>query len=264
MEALIPNSFQELFEVAKNFDSFPKPTSDSLLQNMGFRASSLNAQAPIFYAGDYTQGKYLYLDPSCELLFGFTREYIANAGHSFYNSLIHPDDYSIFNRLIFPENIKFLQKQPHTDRLNFSCSYNYRVKIKSGQWLTVLQRGTYFLHPTEGKPLASVGFIIDITHFKEGTSIIHTIERIDRGFSVLSKEPVYKAVYYPQKENNLLSKREMEILQMLHNGLSSKEIAAELHISVNTVINHRKNMLQKTFTNNVTSLIHFGLRNGLL
>lgn len=264
MKNIIPNSFQELFEVAKNFDNFPKPTSDFLLQNMGYKTSSLNAQAPIFYAGDYTQGKYLYLDPSCEILFGFNREYIANAGHSFYNSLIHPDDYIIFNRFIFPETIKFLQCQPHSERLNFSCSYNYRVKIKSGQWLTVLQRGTYFLHPTEGNPLASVGFIIDITHFKDDTRIIHTIERIDRGFSVLSKEPVYKAVYYPQKESSILSRREMEILQMLHKGFSSKEIAAILHISNNTVVNHRKNMLRKTLTNNVTGLIHYALRNGLL
>jgi len=234
MQALIPNSYQELFEQAGTFYDFPKPKADFLLQNMGFKASSLNAQAPIFYAGDYTLGKYLYLDPSCEILFGYTKEYIADGGHSFYNSLIHPDDYKIFNKIIFPESIRFLQKQHHLERLNFSCSYNYRVKVKSGQWLTVLQRGTYFLHPTENHPLASVGFIIDITHFKEDIRIIHTIERIDRNFSVLSKEPVYKAIYYPQQENDLLSKREMEVLQMLHEGLSSKEIANKLHISENT------------------------------
>src|SRR5688500_10923203 len=131
MQALIPNSFQELFEQAGNFYAFPKPKADVLLQNMGFKASSLNAQAPIFYAGDYTQRKYLYLDPSCEILFGYSKEYLADAGHSFYNSLIHPDDYRIFNKVIFPESIKFLQKQEHSERLNFSCSYNYRVKVKS-------------------------------------------------------------------------------------------------------------------------------------
>lgn len=264
MKTLIPNSYQELFDIAKSFDDIAKPTSDFLLQNMGFKTSSLNAQAPIFYAGDYTQGKYLYLDPSCEILFGFDREYIANNGHSFYNSLIHPDDYNIFNKQIFPESIKFLKKQPPSERLNFSCSYNYRVKVRSGKWLSVLQRGTYFLHPTEGKPLASVGFIIDITHFKDDTKIVHTIERIDRTFSVLAKEPVYKALYYPQKENGILSRREMEILQMLYKGLSSKAIASALKISNNTVVNHRKNMLRKTLTNNVTGLIHFALQNGLI
>ncbi len=264
MQALIPSSYQDLFEQAGNFFGYQKPSAETLLINMGFKAASLNAQAPLYYAGDYTLGKYLYLDPSCEILFGYSKEYIADAGHNFYNSLIHPDDYRIFNKIIFPESIKFLKKQDPSDRLNFSCSYNYRVKVKSGQWLTVLQRGTYFLHPNEGYPLASVGFIIDITHFKEDTRIIHTIERIDRNFSVLSKEPVYKAIYYPHKENNLLSKREMEVIQMLHEGFSSKEIANKLGISENTIVNHRKNMLQKTNTKNVTSLIHFAITNGII
>ena len=86
MQALIPNSYQELFEQAGSFYDFPKPKADFLLENMGFKASSFNAQAPIFYAGDYTQGKYLYLDPSCEILFGYTKEYLAHSGHKFYNS----------------------------------------------------------------------------------------------------------------------------------------------------------------------------------
>lgn len=264
MQSLIPNSYQELFEQASNFYAFPIPKADFLLQNMGFKGSSLNAQAPIFYAGDYTQGKYLYLDPSCEIVFGYSKEYLADEGHSFYNSLIHPDDYRIFNKIIFPESIKFLQNQPHSERLKFSCSYNYRVKIRSGEWLTVLQRGTYFLHPTEGYPLASVGFIIDITHFKEDTSMIHTIERIDRNFSVLSKEPVYKAIYYPQQKSELLSKREMEVLQMLRQGLSSKAIANKLNISENTIVNHRKNMLRKTNTKNVAELVTFTLKNKII
>jgi PAS domain-containing protein len=221
MQSFISNSYAELFELAGNYHNFPKPSADHLLQNMGYRALSLNAQAPIFYAGDYTQGKYLYLDPSCELLLGYNKEYIASAGQHFFNSLIHPADYRIFNTHVFPENMRFLQHQPAAERLNYSCSYNYRVKVRAGHYITVLQRSTYYLHPITGHPLASVGFIIDISHFKEGSSIVHTIERIDRNFSVLSAEPVLKAVYYPDKEVSLLSKRETEILQLIVAGSTS-------------------------------------------
>jgi DNA-binding CsgD family transcriptional regulator len=263
MHNLIPSTYQELFDAAEHYYSFPKPQTQELLQNMGYRASSLNAQAPIFYAGDYTRGVYLHLDPSCEILLGFTKEFLANQGHEFYNSLIHPNDYMIFNQKIFPETINFYRKLDPSERLNYSCSYNYRVRVKSNKYLTVLQRGTYYLHPETGIPLANVGFIIDITHFKEDTKMIHTIEKIDRNFSVLSAEPVYKAIYYPQKENTGLTKRENEILQMIVDGLSSKKISEKLFISIHTINNHRKNILQKTGCTNTSELLSYALKNGL-
>jgi DNA-binding CsgD family transcriptional regulator len=264
MEFLISASYQDLFEQASSYHSFPKPTAEMLLQKMGYKTISLNAQAPIFYAGDYTKGQYLYLDPSCELLLGYNKEYIASAGQHFYNNLIHPSDYKIFNVDIFPQNIRFLKKQPLADRLNYSCSYNYRLKVRSGNYIMVLQRATYYLHPETGHPLASVGFIINITHFKEGTSIVHTIERIDRNFSTLSAEPVFKAVHYPDIKNGLLSKRESQILQLIYNGLNSKEIADRLYLSVHTINNHRKNILRKTNTSNITETIRYAQTNGLL
>lgn len=263
-QSLIPDSFEDLFRQAGHYHDCQKPTSEVLLRNMGYKAASMNAQAPIFYAGDYMLGKYLYLDPSCEIVFGFTRDYIASGGHSFYNSRIHPDDYRIFNKKIFPESIRLLQKLPSEERLNFSCSYNYRVRIKSGEWLTVLQRGTYFLHPEAGHPLASVGFIIDITHFKEDTKIIHTIERIDRDFSVLSKNPYYKAIYYPVPEKGTLTTREIEVLQAIYEGLNSRQISYKLNISENTVVNHRKNMLKKTNTKNSAELLRYAINNKLI
>jgi DNA-binding CsgD family transcriptional regulator len=120
------------------------------------------------------------------------------------------------------------------------------------------------LHPVTGHPLASVGFVIDITHFKEGTKIIHTIERIDRNFSVLSAEPVYKMVYYPDKNSDLLSKREVEILQLIYEGLSSQKISEKLFVSIYTINNHRKNILHKTNCNNTSELLGYALKNGLL
>jgi DNA-binding NarL/FixJ family response regulator len=49
--------------------------------------------------------------------------------------------------------------------------------------------------------------------------------------------------------------REKEIILLIEKNLSTKEIAAELHISVRTVETHRKNILKKTDTNNSLSLI---------
>ena len=53
----------------------------------------------------------------------------------------------------------------------------------------------------------------------------------------------------------LLSKREKEILQLVFDGMTNKEIANKLFISFETVKSHRKNILSKTESRNTASLI---------
>jgi two-component system invasion response regulator UvrY len=54
-----------------------------------------------------------------------------------------------------------------------------------------------------------------------------------------------------------LSLREIEIIQLIKEGHSSKEIAANLHISVRTAEVHRRNILKKLKLNNTASLINY-------
>ena len=56
---------------------------------------------------------------------------------------------------------------------------------------------------------------------------------------------------------NNLSDREMQIVRALKGGLSSKEIASELSISLKTVEVHRHNILKKLKLKNTVSLINF-------
>jgi two-component system, NarL family, nitrate/nitrite response regulator NarL len=58
-----------------------------------------------------------------------------------------------------------------------------------------------------------------------------------------------------QTDEAHLTIREKEIILLLEKNLSSKEIATTLNISVRTVETHRKNILKKTDTNNLLSLI---------
>lgn len=54
----------------------------------------------------------------------------------------------------------------------------------------------------------------------------------------------------------LLTSREMEIAQLVAQGMSSKQIAAQLFISEETVKTHRRRMLQKNNLNNFPQLIY--------
>ncbi len=56
---------------------------------------------------------------------------------------------------------------------------------------------------------------------------------------------------------NSLSKREIEVVQLIKEGLSSKEIAKSLTISLKTVEVHRYNILHKLKLKNTASLVNF-------
>jgi len=60
-----------------------------------------------------------------------------------------------------------------------------------------------------------------------------------------------------------LTEREREILQLLAEGRSSKEIAAHLGVSVKTVETHRRNMMQKLNMRSVAELTKYAIREGL-
>lgn len=62
---------------------------------------------------------------------------------------------------------------------------------------------------------------------------------------------------------NLLSKRELEIVKLIREGLSSKEIAVRLDLSLKTVEVHRYNILKKLGLKNAAALVNFINAHGL-
>ena len=61
-----------------------------------------------------------------------------------------------------------------------------------------------------------------------------------------------------------LSKREIEVLGLVADGLINSEIADELFTSKRTVETHRQNIMEKTQTRNTASLIKLAVRQVLL
>jgi DNA-binding NarL/FixJ family response regulator len=63
---------------------------------------------------------------------------------------------------------------------------------------------------------------------------------------------------------DLLSDREREVLQMIAEGRSNKEVANLLNISVTTVETHRGHILQKLDIHGVPELILYAVRKGII
>jgi DNA-binding NarL/FixJ family response regulator len=60
-----------------------------------------------------------------------------------------------------------------------------------------------------------------------------------------------------------LSPRQREVLQLIVEGHSAKQIAARLHVSVKTVGTHRQQIMKRVGAGSVVDLIKYALREGL-
>ena len=72
------------------------------------------------------------------------------------------------------------------------------------------------------------------------------------------------SVYNQAQENEALSERECDVLVKIANGLSNKEIADALCISVHTVITHRKNITRKLNIHSTAGLTIYAIVNKLV
>ena len=68
----------------------------------------------------------------------------------------------------------------------------------------------------------------------------------------------------PQEYRNRLTPREREIVQLLAEGKSSKEVAAALGISVKTAETHRANIMRKLEIHSVSELVLYAVKNQII
>ena len=80
----------------------------------------------------------------------------------------------------------------------------------------------------------------------------------------LQTAPRSVALSWEEPEREELSGREKEILVSVAQGLLNKEIADKHHISINTVITHRKNITRKTGIKTVAGLTAYAILNNLV
>lgn len=93
-------------------------------------------------------------------------------------------------------------------------------------------------------------------HYKDTQShILSTLEEIISNRS--KRDPNNKA-------NETLSAREQNILKHIALGLTNKEIADQLFISIHTVVTHRKNITQKLGIKSVSGLTVYAILNNLI
>jgi DNA-binding NarL/FixJ family response regulator len=116
------------------------------------------------------------------------------------------------------------------------------------------------------------GYLVKKTVPKELVSAIKAVYRGDSFLSPsISKKVIEEYLRHgretdTRKEDSYtqLTDREREVLQLIAEGFSNKEIAEQLHLSIKTVGNHRLNLMEKLDIHNVSDLTKYAIRKGII
>jgi DNA-binding NarL/FixJ family response regulator len=112
------------------------------------------------------------------------------------------------------------------------------------------------------------GYLLKDLNSEEFLSML---EGLEKGEAALNRKMVTRVMNGYQKlatqsaeSNEGLTGREIELLHLMVDGLSNKQIAEKLFISENTVKYHIRNILQKLDVQNRTEAVGIAIRKGLL
>jgi DNA-binding CsgD family transcriptional regulator len=210
-----------------------------------------------FFIVDLHTFKYIYTSENFKDIFGYMPigKDDASLDNELLDSKIHPDDFFEYKRNLLKVG-EFLMQKPKEERPDYKHIFELRIQNVQGQYVRVSWERNALETDKSGNLWLMLGVIHVLSDQNEATKLksffinTKTGERIP--FDLLQE---------PQFE---LSVREKEILELIQQGLRSKEIADKLFISVNTVNIHRQNILQKMHVNNSLEAVERGRKSGIL
>ncbi|RDB06633.1 LuxR C-terminal-related transcriptional regulator [Runella aurantiaca] len=198
---------------------------------------------------DLDQLEILYANENCLRLFGEGGKSSASQYLPF--AFLRPESQPLF-KLVISQFQNMVQAVPPKRR-----------KLIKTQWVGVR------LKPLNGKPWVSFATLLPLSTRADGTPKV--VLMINQNISHLynanfvwlrqscTSTSQYNSCFHSRTgevvNHDILSKRELEILKLLARGLNSQCIASELAISVNTVSNHRKNMMDRVGVSDTTALL---------
>lgn len=146
--------------------------------------------------------------------------------------LIHPDDLAgkHLQELCF---LHFVKRQPKKKRANYYLTSKLRMKSDTNSYIPVLHRMFYVSVPSNDALWLALCLYSPLVFDIPSKCLI--INSANGQMAELDK----------QNNTRILSVREKQVLNFINKGLTSKEIAEMLSISINTVSRHRQEILGK-------------------
>jgi PAS domain S-box-containing protein len=187
-----------------------------------------------------------FLSTNSADFFGLTAQEIAGKTYQHFLTHIHPEDLDAYKRVKSKMN-EVIRELSEEALPEYRFIFSYRLRRGDNRYIHVHEEKV-FLKNNKGKPQAFI-LLKDISGEK-------TFSRVClEWYAYINGQFRRVSLYAPADENLIFTPREIEILELIKQGLSSKEIASRLHVSVNTVRNHRSNLFKKTQVRNIMELM---------
>lgn len=140
------------------------------------------------------------------------------------------------------------------------------VRIDPPPYVLVFSANTTDLAVREALGNGARGYIEKTASFNEFTKALKSIAEGQSYLGPTVARSVRRIVSNPERveANSTLSAREREVLRFLAEGMSSKEIASHLGLSVRTVENHRAHIVKRTGLRSIAQLTLHAVRLGLV
>ena len=143
-----------------------------------------------------------------------------------------------------------------------------KITQRGGTRVLILSQHDSWTYVEAALKAGAAGYLVKTS---SGTQLLSALRAVRAGKSYLSPDiagRVVDALVRPEQRSGspagALSGREREVLQLIGEGLSSKEIADSLGVSARTVEAHRANVMEKLDIHKVAGLVRFAIREGLI
>jgi PAS domain S-box-containing protein len=159
-----------------------------------------------------------------------------------------PDE---FLELFHPKSLKqFSHRIQHYDEIDDEGTKTvYQLKTKSGSWIHLLTSTRINERNSDGTLKTLLGYAVEVD-----------AKELDRHLRKIKELQSKQGIALSDK----LSIRERDIVRLIANGFTDKEISEILKISYHTTKTHRKRIISKLGLKNTAALVKFAVENGIV
>lgn len=231
----------------------------------------------IWFVTDIKEGRNTFCTDSIETILGWSKkEYVEGSwGYTF--ARIHPDDHPLIHA-VHVESVTLRNKEKFIHD-GVPVVFEVRKLHSNGSWRWIRLESTVFERDENQEVKSFIGFMRDITEEKEQQLLEEKKEKIKTDLiEILHGEPYVNLAILKNFLNKneppafrksepaevKISSREQDVLKLIVNGDSTKQISVKLFITDHTVNMHRKQLMKKLGAKNLAELVRIALEKGLI
>ncbi|MEO9805870.1 MAG: LuxR C-terminal-related transcriptional regulator [Reichenbachiella sp.] len=187
----------------------------------------------LFYFNTQTE-ELIYVSDSVRATNGYSPQDFFSGGMDFLKTLVHEEDYPV----VLGEYLNLLNESRNRSR-----TLELRLRHAQGHWVWHEVDMIVFTDSDQSNRLFGMAKKISKTMYKDSSNADE-----NRVCGQMEKKQM-------EEYCHSVTRREREVLHLIADGLSAKQLADKLYISVHTAINHRKNLISKLHVKNTAELI---------